>query len=267
MRLCVRRLAVLAVGSALGATAAALPASPAQAARSPWRVSIHADSPTVRVGTKVHLTGTVARAAAGRLVMLQERRAAGKPWRNQRNALVRRDGTYRTYDIPTDNHARSYRVVMPATTKHRRGVSRSVQVVAYAWEDLTNLAPVNENYLDEVSSVDMNGTSFAHSLEAFMYDVADPQSQSVEYNLDHKCTKFRGFFGISDDSETGGQATVAASADGTSWYSKSFDLGEYERNTHTWATAPLKIRFDTTSDNSDAEGLGAVGTPEVLCTQ
>jgi len=109
------RTAVRAV-AAVTALGAGLPVVPAHASpgRAPWHVSIKADA-TGTVGKKVHLTGKVAASAAGRLVTLQEKAGAGKPWRNQRNALVHADGTYRTYDVPTVNQPRRYRVVMPAT--------------------------------------------------------------------------------------------------------------------------------------------------------
>jgi hypothetical protein len=261
-----RMLRSLAAVTAVAAATVVLPASQASAARTPWRVTIKVDSAEVRVGTKVHITGKVGRAAAGKLVVLQEKGAPDRPWKNQRNALVRRDGTYRTYDEPTVNRARVYRVVMPATKHHKRGVSRSVRVVAYEWQDLTSMPSVNASFMFE-TSVDMNAHHFPSSLEAYMYDVDLPPSQSVEYNLDHSCTKFRGFFGLSDDSESDGEATVSASADGNAWFSGVFTLGEYTFDSVTWDSPPLKIRFDSTSENTAAIGLGAIGTPEVLCTQ
>jgi hypothetical protein len=262
-----RMLRSCAAVAAVALATVVVPAPQASAAGTPWRVTIKVDSTEVRVGTKVHITGKVGRAAAGKLVVLQEKAARDRPWKNQRNALVRRDGTYRTYDEPTVNRARLYRVVMPATEHRSRGVSRSVRVVAYQWQDLTSLPSVNSNYLYEVTAVDMNANHFPSSLEAYMYDVDQPASQSVEYNLDHNCTKFRGFFGLSDDSETDGKATMSASADGSTWFSGVFSLGEYTLDSVTWDTPPLKIRFDSTSDNATAVGLGAVGTPGVFCTQ
>lgn len=261
------RTAVRAV-AAVTVLAAGLLVVPAQAAhaRTPWHVSIKADA-TGTVGKKVHLTGKVAASAAGRLVTLQEKTGPGKPWRNQRNALVHADGRYRTYDVPTVNQARRYRVVMPATPKRARGVSASVRVVVYQWQDLGLMPYVNQDGIDPVGSLMMNGNSFPASLEAAMVDDADT-SQSVEFNLDHRCLRFRAVYGISDDSESGGRASVSATADGTEFYGGVFDVGEYDVAPVTrWVTAPLKLRFDTESLNPAARGLGAIGTPQVYCTR
>lgn len=267
MRILTHRLSGLTLAAALAAATVVVPATQAEAAKSPWHVSLKADSPVGRVGTKVHLTGKVSRAAAGRLVVLQEKAAPDRPWRNQRNALVHRDGTYRTYDIPTANKARSYRVVMPATNHRRRGVSPSARVVVYQWQDLTSLESVNEVGIGEYPSVTIGGTSYPASLHAFPLE--DPLADtSIEYNLDGKCLRFRGRFGISDDSETGGIASVSATADGTPWFNATFDLGESTPNAITWGVPPLKIRFGMVPLSSpDAEAFGAVATPEVYCTQ
>jgi hypothetical protein len=89
----------------------------------------------------------------------------------------------------------------------------------------------------------------------------------VEFNVDHGCTAFRGTFGLSDDSVSGSQATVTATADGTPWFGQTFALGQSTRNTVTWETPPLKLRFASVSTVDGADGLGAVGTPEVYCEQ
>ena len=109
-----------------------------------------------------------------------------------------------------------------------------------------------------MTSVAFNGVAFPSSLEAWMYD-GSPTTQSIEFNLDHACTKFRGTFGISDDSESGSQASVQASADGTSWYDHTFAVGQSQPNSFTFATPPLKVRFDTTSLVAGLDGLGLSG--------
>jgi hypothetical protein len=260
---------VVAVAAAVAGLALSVP-GPAQAAghhhKTPWHVTIKADKTTVSLGQKVRFQGKVAASAAGGLVRLYERPSAERPWRYQRNALVHRDGRYATYDKPTVNSQRQYRVVMPANQHHKSGASATVTVDVFRWTSLTTFPSVNQSYLDVEPSVSMNGVTYPSSLEAVIYHNPDsPASQSIEFNLGHQCTRFRGTFGLSDDSETGSQATVTALADGTSWFSQSFGLGESTPNTVTFTTAPLKLRFETSSDVSGVDGLGAVGTPEVYC--
>jgi hypothetical protein len=259
-------LPVLATGVVLGTV---LGAGPAQAAtRPPWHVTIHASATTVSLGQRVVLTGHVSKAAAGKLVVLQQRANADGTWHDQANALVHRDGDYRVVDRPTVNKHRDYRVVMPATPRHRRGVSPAVGVGVYAWTSLTTLPSVNAVDFDAEASVSMNGVTYPSSLEAHVYHyLGAPTSQSVEYNLGHLCTRFRATFGLADDSVTGSQATVTAAADGTPWFTQTFGLGQTAPNRVTFATPPLKIRFESTSTVDGADGLGAVGTPEVYCTQ
>lgn len=262
----------LVAGLAIAASVAGLAVSvsgPAQAAsRTPWHVTIDAARTTVTLGQKVRITGTVNRAAAGHLVRLYERGSAGQRWRYQRNALVHRDGGYTTYDKPSVNRARQYRVVVPATHRHRKGVSATVVVDVFRWTTLTTLASVNDVDFDPRASVAMDGTGYPASLEAHVYHYPDaPTTQSVEFNLDHACTRFRGVFGLSDLSVTGSAATVTAAADGTAWFSRSFVVGQSVPNTVTWNVAPLKIRFESVSTVIGADGLGAVGTPQVYCEQ
>jgi hypothetical protein len=265
--------AVRTTAAALAASAVALAgltwgSGAAQAATKPaWRVSLHAAKTSLTLGQKVRLEGHVSKGSAGLLVALQERGAPGQPWRFQRQARVHADGTFTTYDVPTRNTTRSYRVVMPRTKHRLRGVSPIVTVGVYEWTQLTSLPPVNENFLDVVPSVSMNGADYPASLEATTFHPNGPTTQSVEFNLDRLCTQFRGTFGLSDDSVASSQASVTASADGTPWFSRTFSVGGSTPNAVTFATPPLKVSFNTASLVTDLDGFGAVGTPEVFCTR
>ena len=254
--------------SAVAVTGVTLASGPADAATRPaWRVTLDATSTSVTLGHKVRMEGHVSKAAAGLLVALQERGAPGRPWRDQRQARVRADGTYTTYDVPTTNVRRSYRVVMPGTARRARGVSPVLAVAVYQWTQLTSLPAVNESFLGPVSSVSMDGTVYPASLEASTFHPNGPTSQSVEFNLDHLCTRFRGTFGLSDASQATSQASVTATADGTPWFSQTFAVGGSATSALTFATPPLKVSLESESLVAGQDGLGAVGTPEVLCTR
>lgn len=263
-----RLIGALAVAALVAGAGTAL-SGPAQAAHRPaWRVTIKASSTEVTLGKRVHFTGHVNRSAAGRLVILQERANTDKPWKKQRDALVHRDGHYTTYDKPTVNKRRLYRVVMPANKHHKRGVSDTVVVDVFTWVALTTQSSVNQVDFDPEPSVSMNGVTYPSSLEAQVYHYPNaPTEQSVEFNLGRKCTRFRGTFGLSDDSESDSQATVTAIADGTPWFNHTFAVGETASNAFTFATKPLKLRFESSSVIADLDGMGAVGTPEVYCEQ
>jgi hypothetical protein len=144
-------------------------------------------------------------------------------------------------DKPSVNTVHVYRVVMPATKQHARGVSASTRVTAYSWQKLTDRKGVNEMWI-------RFGTAY------------------IEYNLDHKCIKLSATFGLSDDSETGGQAEVNVLSDGTTVYSNTFDLGEKEAKTIA-LDKPLKLRLDTHQTSPTASGYGVFGSVRILCTR
>ncbi len=124
---------------------------------------------------------------------------------------------------------------MPRSKHHRQGASRTVVVDVYKWTSLTTLAAVNDHDFRPRASVTMDGASYPSSLQAVIYHYPDaPTSQSVEFNVDHACTAFRGTFGLSDDSVSGSQATVTASADGTPWFDQSFGVGQSTGMTQSW---------------------------------
>jgi hypothetical protein len=231
-------------------------------------VTVKAGATEITLGKKVVFTGHVNKSAAGQLVVLQERTSGSTTWKDQHNALVHRDGHYATSDTPTVNKRRQYRVVMPGAAHHRRGVSPTVVVDVFRWTSLTTLPAVNQGDFDPEISVSMNGVTFPSSLEAHVFHYPNaPTAQAVEFNLGHKCTQFRGTFGLADDSVTGSQATVTATADGTPWFNHTYALSESDANQVTFETPPLKIRFDSVSTVDGLDGLGAVGSPEVLCEQ
>jgi hypothetical protein len=261
-------IAAVAAATALSGTLVAV-SGPAEAAHRPaWHVTLHAKRTAITLGQRVVFTGHVNKSAAGKLVRLQERHRAGATWNDQANALVHKDGDFKVSDRPTVNNRRSYRVVLSATKHHKKGVSNKVAVDVYKWTSLTTMTTVNQEYFEDVASVSFDAVTYPSSLEAHVphWDGA-PTTQSVEFNLDHRCTRFRGTFGLSDDSVSGSNATVTASADGTQWFSRTFEVGESSPSTITFPTAPLKVRFTSTSGIADADGSGAVGTPEVYCEQ
>jgi hypothetical protein len=236
---------------------------PAQAGSS-WLVSLEASNAKVVAGHRIVFTGTVRpkSAAAGDKVLLQEKFRPGKPWADQGRATIASDGTYRVTDRPSTNFLHSYRVVMAATPGHARGVSPTVKVKVYAWDNLINHADANDNGMT-FGTIDINGTAYESSAYAYY-----GKTQSVEFNVNHQCIRLRGRFGVSDDSTIDSQAEVDVQTDGTQIYSHTFDVGQSDKVTLALGT-PLKLRLGAhdTSTASGATGFGAFGSPQVLCTR
>jgi hypothetical protein len=255
------RTSVIAGAMVLGL--ASLPLTAADAG-STWRVTIKASVTHVVAGKQVVFKGTVrpAAAAAGSKVVLQEKFKPGKPWVDQAKAKVSGTGTYKLVDKPTRSFVHSYRVVMPASGHYAKGVSETVKVTVYAWSNLDAHEWVNDAGMD-MGTVNMNGKTYADSLWQRW-----ASGSSIEFNVNHVCVKLRGTFGLSDDSTTGGQGEVSVQSDGTPVYSKTFDVGQSETKTLTLDPAPLKVRLEAhnTSTATGVEGIGAFGSPQVLCT-
>lgn len=255
----------LVATSAIALGLATLPVTAAHAGTT-WIVGIRASATTVDVGQKVTFTGTVRPkgAAAGEKVLLQEKFKPGKPWVTQRKAKVNGKGKYSVSDRPSTNTQHAYRVVMPATSKHAKGVSKTVKVTVFKWSNLTGLDWANDNGMS-FGSVDINGNTYKDSV----YSRWSGATASIEFNLDHRCDKVRSRFGISDESTIAGQAEIGLLSDGTSVYDKTFDVGQSEQKTVSLGSAPLKIKLlaTDTSTAPDAVGYGAFGNAQAHCTQ
>jgi hypothetical protein len=252
----------LVAAGAMALGMATLPVTAAHAG-STWIVGIKASATTVNAGQKVVFTGTVRpkAAAAGEKVLLQEKFRPGANWKTQKGAKITAGGKYSVTDRPTLNTRHAYRIVMPATNKHGTGVSATITVKVYAWQYLTDMGAVNGQYMT-AHTVNINGTPYKHSLSAYY-----GASSYLEYNLDHKCTKMRATFGISDASTTGGQAAVDVLSDGSNVYAHTFDLGQKEAKAVALAK-PLKLRLESVSTGGDGTtGLGAFASAQVLCTR
>jgi hypothetical protein len=256
------RIIIRTVAAATALTLGAL-AVPAAHAGDTWRVRIKASVTTTTAGHKIVFTGTVRPgvAAKGTKVVLQEKFKPGAKWQDQKKATVNGKGSYSVADKPTSNNVHSYRVVMPATDKHSKGVSKTVKVTVYGWQYLSDMSVANWNGFTD-GTVNINGKTYDKSVFAYY-----ATTQYVEYNLNHKCIKFRARFGISDDSTTGGQAEVDALSDGTNVYTNTFDLGQSQQKTVALAK-PLKLRLEAQSTGDPGtDGYGAFASAQVLCVK
>ena len=254
------RKLVIATALAVGTAGLAAVAAPAQAGV-PWLVTVKADATQVNLGQTVSFSGKVTPGgrAAGLKVVLQEKLPKG--WKAQDTDKINARGRYRVSDKPTANTTRQYRVVMPATGQHAQGVSPKVKVAVYGWSNVSEHAAVNQSGMSSVGSVNLNGVTYPNSLDAFW-----TSASSIEFNVNHLCIALKGTFGIDDNSETGAQSTVSALADGTQVYTHTFAVGEKSLQ-RIDLDSPLKLKFTALSVVAGVNGLGAIGSPQILCTR
>jgi NPCBM/NEW2 domain len=257
-----RKVVIAAATLAVATSGLAAVSGPATAGV-PLQVTIKASSTQIKLGDTLKFTGKVgpSSASAGHQVVLQEKFKPTKPWKAQDTAKLDGHGRYTLKDVPTVNTDRKYRVVMPSTSKHAKGISSIVDVKVYGWTKLFDHPYVNPDNMYPISNLNLNGTTYPKSLVA---DWTGPTS--IEFNVNHKCTALRGTFGVSDASETGAQATITAESDGTQIYTKTLALGQTDVKRLT-LDSPLKLRFTAESVVADVNGYGGIGTPEIFCVQ
>jgi hypothetical protein len=254
----------LVAAGAMALGIATLPLTAAHAG-STWIVTVKASDTTVNAGQKVTFTGTVKPhgAAAGEKVVLQERFKPGAKWKDQKKDKVNGRGKYSLSDRPSANTQHSYRVVMAATGKHAKGVSKTIKATVYGWVGLSSLPNVNNEGMS-FRSVDINGKTYDDSVVSYWSNA----TASIEFNLGHRCDSLRATFGLSTSSTTGGSAELGVLSDGTSVYDQTFELEQTDKTTISLDT-PLKIKLTSTDSNVEPEidGYGALGDPQAHCTQ
>jgi hypothetical protein len=254
----------LVIAGALAVGLASMPLTAADAG-STWRVTLKSQSDQVVVGGKIVLSGHVrpGAAAAGTKLVIQEKFKPGVKWRTDKAApKVSKKGTYKVALKPTTAFTHQYRVVMRASGHHTKGISPTVKVTVYDWSALSDHIAKN-NVGMRFGEVNINGKAYDSSVWSSW------TSGSIEFNVNHNCTELRSSFGLSDDSTVGGQGEVSVAADTTSVYSNTFDVGQVQKKTIHLDPAPLKLKLEahSTSTTDGIVGLGAFGSPQVLCTQ
>lgn len=215
------------------------------------------------VGHHVKIKGTVTPAAAGATVKLQVRYAGQEAWKNVATATESQTGKYKFNEKVTTVRERTYRVVKPASAHNAAGHSVGAKVTVYGWRDLTSLTPAQLQGMGEVRSTSINGVTYGHSVIAYEEGYQQPSTGKyfIEYNLARHCKAFRATVGLADTSPTGGTSRITVLTDGTGRYDGTFGLAQ-SATVGFDVTGVFRI---TISAVPTADGIAAVGQPQVLC--
>lgn len=254
---------LIAAGLMAPATAQAqdAPAPSAQLAKPTWKVSADLKAPTVVVGEDaVVVRGRVRPNAAGQRIVLQQRLEKQTSWRKSGAARIKRNGSFKLTDKPSEGGLREYRVVKPGTDGRKKGISRTLSVTVYAWQNLTSgFAGPSAGTYAIPSSI---GTRYYPS--SLQLATAGTPGYA-EYTLGRLCTSLEATYALSDSSETGSTGTVQVTTDGTVRSTTNLVVG-----TVAEAVLDLKgvyrLRLDLAS-SAEPKGYTAVGTPRVLCAR
>ena len=208
------------------------------------------------VGDKVTIKGNVKPAVAGAQVTIQVKYAGQKRWKTIGHDRLNAAGVFRFKDKVGSVRERRYRVVKPAGGHRAKGQDTTEKVTVFGWRDLTSLTPPTTPSMYEMDTR-INGVAYARSLRAM-----NSASSTIDYNLNRDCLSLRGTAGLDDSSPSNGSAVVTLTADGVQKYAGTFALGQ---------SAPVELdvtgvfRLTVGAEATDG-GLGALGTPQVLCS-
>jgi hypothetical protein len=258
-------LAALSTATAL-APADAAPAHKtshtSQRAAHGYRVVAKVNKTEPLVGATVKIKATVTPAAPGAPVTLQVKYDDQKKWKTTDHGRLDARGKVTFKDKVSSPRVRKYRVVKPGDARAGAGHGDTPKVFVFGWRDLTSLSPATASNMLEADTVGINGTAYPSSIRSYIGYTPPGTASSIDYNLQRQCKAFRGTVGLSDSSPAGGSASIQLSTDGTARYSGSFAL-----------TQSAPVAFDVTkvfritiAATSTANGLAAIGTPQVLCS-
>jgi hypothetical protein len=258
----------LAVSGILLAAAAGTFAGPAVAAPepaapvAPYNVSLQTSAKVVTAKQdKLVLSGfVVPKPPEGSTVTIQAKYENKNIWRKVGTAIVKPNGKYRFIDKPQTSNDRIYRVVKKADAVALADKSRTRSVKVFAWSFLTQrVTSAGENTLT-AASLPINGDDYTHVLFADrLQDTA-----FVEYTLGRNCTTFETTFGLSDRTETGGQATISMTEDGVVAYARTFGLGESDAQSFDISDV-YRLRLDFAQVTTTPDTEPAAGAARVLC--
>jgi hypothetical protein len=227
-----------------------------------YRVTAEVDKTEPLDGTRVTVKATVSPAAPGAAVTLQVRYQDQKRWKTIGHGRLSSASKVTFKDKVGSVRERRYRVVKPAGANHAAGQGSTSKVTVFGWRDLTSIPAATSSNVTKVDTLSINGVAYPSSIHSFIGYPAPGTSGTIDYNLGRDCKGFRGTVGLDDTSPASGTATIQLSTDGTQRYSGSFAL-----------TQSAAVAFDVTNvfrlsiaTTSTANGLAAVGTPQVLCS-
>ena len=255
-------LAVLSSATALASADAAPNVHATQPAKAgAFRVTTTVNKTEPLLNSKVKIKATVSPAAPGAAVTLQVKYEDRKSWKTIDHGRLNGAGKVTFKDKVGSVRERRYRVVKPAGPGRGAGQGTTPKVTVFGWRDLTSLEPATVTNMSETQFVDINGVRYPNSLRSYYFGPQSP-TVSIEYNLNRDCKSFRGTIGLDDHSPTGSSAVLAFATDGTARWSGTFGLAQ---------SAP--VAFDVThvfrltiGAVNSGNAVGAVGTPQVLCS-
>lgn len=252
-----------------GTLVATLPStaeSTSTAATRPFRASLTISRAESNVDRAVLLSGTVSPGSRGTKVTLQKRLPNKTKWVKEATLRTSGSGRFSYTDRPTTPGARKYRVIVPPSGSHAKGVSNTVGLVVYRWLDLTKVdyRDYDGTYVESSASID--ATRYRPALVGYTGSV----DGFIDWNFSRKCKTLTARFGNGDGSDDVAIANIEVTADGVTTFGASFGLTQSQKK-KIKVRGAFRVAFKWTSDNAaggdDQSGAEAVmAEPRVLCS-
>lgn len=262
-RLATAGLGLALVAAPLVATKATATAATAERSAAPaFSVTASLSQTTSVAGEDtIQVRGKVTPKAAGEKVVLQQRMEGKKTWSVSGTAKIKPTGKFVLKDEPSTAGTRFYRVLKPASGSMKKGVSRELKHVVYAWEKLAFRASgpkTNVAFQTATIATESYPASFATQTPG--------TPSAIEYTLGKKCLLLRATYALADQTATNGTGTVALKKDGAVAFASGLVLGQIIENHEVDIKDAFRISYELTSSATPAAYV-AVATPEVLCTK
>ena len=252
--------------TALGTATALAPADAAprshgtlQPRAGSYRVTATVSKTEPQQDTTIKIKARVSPAAPGATVRLQVKYAGRKSWKTIGHGRLNGAGKVTFKDKVSTVRERRYRVVKPAGAGRGAGQGTTPRVTVFGWRPLTSLAAIGSTGFSPQSTLNINGTAYPDSLSTW---TTGPQPFHVDYNLNRDCKRLKATFGADDRSAVSGTTTLGLAADGVARFVGSFGLTQ-SQHVATNLSGVFRITVNATIANG---GIGAVGSPQVLCS-
>ncbi|GAA1533195.1 hypothetical protein [Nocardioides humi] len=256
--------ALLLIASLTLATPAhAASPEPATRAAAAQAITIAVKSDVVLRGKKVVITGAVKGKKISRVSLQQKR--PGSKWKTQATAKVKANGTYKLKDKTTKAVTRKYRVVSVTGPKTK---SAKVKVGVYEWRDLTKQGVRHRDGWGTSKSATINGVPYSPAFIGYQWN--GTTTGLIDFNVARECIQLRARFGIGDNSDLAGRATISVLSDDAPVYSGSFGLTQSEYTTIALGS-PFRVGISYTVENTGGSetppgAIAVAAQPEILCT-
>lgn len=225
-----------------------------------YHVTLKVSSHEAVVGeTDLALTGRVTpQPPKDSKVMVQMQYQGHQTWLKVGHTTVKSDGSYRFTTSPTNRKDVVYRVLKTTDKVAKQDTSRTRGVKVWGWVWLDQMVPSAASDVEH-GTLPINGQDYKQSL----YSPTTATKGYVEYTLGHHSTVLDTTFGLSDRTETGGQAAIGLKADGTQVYQRTFNLGSSDHQ-QIDVTGVYRIRIDFVQVPGTPVTEPAAGSARVL---